>query len=375
MEPVAKVEDIDKSWLKQVISDYHKKTCDVLSFNLETRSKKEGFLSEIAYIEVELKLGGEIVSEYLVAKCMPHSPDVKTFVLNGNLAKREVEFYNLSKSEVFQSILENNGKDHSIIPEVLFSEFKRDNLTILMKNMKSLNYKTIMIKDGNNLDQTLKILSSIAIVHAAGLSYFKKYENYGIEKFTNFSFFDQFLSSNIETLSKMFAHNELREVFKKLVPVSRRIRDFPMKYPLFETVIHGDLWSNQCMFSRNEKDVVILDWQFSNVGNPVVDLMGMFFMSTDPAVLEEHLDEILDCYWQALNSNLKKNDVIVPCSFEDFVDNVECHWMTGFLYIASSIHDFLAGDNISLKRLEGLMNFLNRRKVFSKFLKNDCHIE
>ncbi|KAL7638677.1 UNVERIFIED_CONTAM: hypothetical protein RMT77_011249 [Armadillidium vulgare] len=368
MEPVANLEFFDKSWLKQVLSDYHKKPCDILSFNLETRSEREGFLSEIAYIEVELKLGEKIISESLVAKCMPNVPDTKTFVLNGNLAKREVDFYKLSKSEVFQSLIVNDAKTSSIIPEVLFSEFKHDNLTILMKNMKSLNYKTMMDKDGSNLDQTLKILSSIAIVHAAGLSYFKKYGNYGIEKYTDFSFYDQYLSSNIETLSKMFAHNELCKVFKQLIPFSNTIRDFPKKYPLFETVVHGDLWTAQCMFSKDEKDVLILDWQFCNINNPVVDIMGMLFMGSNPAVLEENLNKVLNSYWQAFISNLKKNDVAIPCSYEDFVENIECHWMTGFLYIAVSLHDFLGEDNISFKRLEGLMNFLHKRKVFTKFL-------
>ena len=46
-------------------------------------------------------------------------------------------------------------------------------------------------------------------------------------------------------------------------------------------LIHGDLWANNCMFDE-VSECILVDWQFTAVGNPLLDFGTMAYLSMDP---------------------------------------------------------------------------------------------
>jgi len=88
-------------------------------------------------------------------------------------------------------------------------------------------------------------------------------------------------------------------------------------------LIHGDLWANNFLFSRTQNECSIIDWQFTTLGffevfhfleiedfrspilcltgNPLWDIGPVAFLSMDKEFTEQHLDEILQSYFNSLN--------------------------------------------------------------------------
>ena len=155
---------------------------------------------------------------------------------------------------------------------------------------------------------------------------------------------------------------------KLLIPLGNLVFSYHRRYPLLKTVIHGDLWAGQLLNTEDEKKAYIIDWQFCRVENPVLDIVAMFFMSSNPEVLEQHVDELLLCYWDALNRPLQSAGITLNVNYEEFRKNVDNLLMFGFAALAASIHDFIQGCSISEKRMLGIIDFMEKRDVFKKFL-------
>ncbi|KAK4318723.1 hypothetical protein Pmani_010295 [Petrolisthes manimaculis] len=331
----------------------------------------------------------------LVFKFLPHDPNLKKFLDNGDLAEREVEFYKFVSSNEFRDI----GVDVPV-PEVYYASYTKDAITLILRDLNQDDYGSVIIRDGSSLDQTKTALRAVAAVHAAGYLYL---QCHGIQSSLatlarefKTEFYEEFFQPNLNTLVEMYKGTSLAEIFKALLPLTPEIRATSCQNPFFETIIHGDLWAGQLLYAHDQQSASVIDWQFCHLDNPVSDIMSMFFMSTDPRVLEDHLPEILEDYWRTLCRILKagggnttkigdvwkmgvkdqekgrnmKNNRVKPEEFglEQLAANVEKMWIYGFMFLTVSLHDFLNGDSISRDRLDGAMTFLEKRGVFRRFL-------
>jgi len=68
------------------------------------------------------------------------------------------------------------------------------------------------------------------------------------------------------------------------------------------SIIHGDLWSGNLMFSRDKREVVMVDFQFCGVGLGAMDVTYLLLASADLSVLdnEEVLTRLLIAYMTRL---------------------------------------------------------------------------
>ncbi|XP_071530138.1 uncharacterized oxidoreductase dhs-27-like [Panulirus ornatus] len=372
LKPLHNEQEINQQWLEKMLSQ--KFGCSVaVNFWSSTLPRSgEGFLSEIALVNIEYTVNDNKQKEIrLVFKFLPKDTNLKSFLANGGLAKREVEFYHFTSSPKFQEVFHKTGVSLPV-PEAYYAGFTEEAITIVMRDLSVDKYKSVIVRDGSTLSQTKTALQAVALVHAAGVIYLQKHkQNDGLGALAadfNTDFMDQFFIPNLNTLSEMYKGSSLAKTFRALIPLTKQIRSTSKRYPLLNTVVHGDLWAGQLLYSEDESSANLIDWQFCHVSNPVSDIMSMFFMSSDPEIFEENLDEILESYWHTFTETVTAGGASVDITLEQLMINIEEMWMHGFMVLAVSIHDFLSADNISESRLFRAFNFLEKKGVFKRFL-------
>ena len=372
LQPLKNDIDITQPWLEKMLSLKMGCSTKVNFWSSTLPKEREGFLSEIAFVKVQYTIaGGEENECKLVFKFLPQDPKLVEFLANGGLAQREVEFYQFISSLDFRRICDKSGIV-TPVPEVFYTGFSDSAITIVLRDLSVDQYKSVIIRDGSTLAQTKTALKAMALIHGVGILYLQQQQEGGClsplaEEF-NTDFYDQLFVPNMKTLTEMYAGTSLAEVFKALTPLTRHIRSTLKQHPLLRTVVHGDLWAGQLLYSADESSVSIIDWQFCHLDNPIIDIMSMFFMSTDPQVLEEHLEDIMQDYWSVLCRVVETGGGEVGVTLEQLMANVEEMWMVGFVFLTVSIHDFLGSDNISHERMLRAFTLLEKREVFARFL-------
>lgn len=372
LQPLAGDKDITQEWLEAMLSHKKGSAITVNFWSSILPREREGFLSEIAFVRVQYAALDRKEEECkLVFKFLPQDPKLVQFLANGGLAKREVEFYQFVSSQEFQVICAKSGIVPPV-PEVYYAACTDTAITIVLQDLSVDQYKSVIVRDGITLSQTKTALQAMALIHGTGILYLQQHQEGGhlsplAEEFKT-DFYNQFFDPNMKTLTEMYAGSSLSMVFKALTPLTRHILSTSRRHQLLRTVVHGDLWAGQLLYSADESSASIIDWQFCHVDNPVSDVMSMFFMSTDPHVLEEYLEDIMQDYWGILCKVVEAGGGELGVTFEQLMSNVEEMWMYGFMFLAVSLHDFLGSDNISQGRLLGAFTFLEKRGVFAKFL-------
>lgn len=107
----------------------------------------------------------------------------------------------------------------------------------------------------------------------------------------------------------------------------------------YKTMIHGDLWTAQIMFSQNSdgspKQAKILDYQTINPGHPATDIWMLVYGSTDSDFRKNHFQECLESYFSVLSDYMSP---LVDVSFQEFQTEVEERRFPGpYLYAVSPL--------------------------------------
>lgn len=78
----------------------------------------------------------------------------------------------------------------------------------------------------------------------------------------------------------------------------------------YAVICHGDLWSNNMMFSYNNKneptDVYFIDWQITRYASPITDLVFYLFCCVNKKLRDIHYDKFLRTYHESLSNFLKR---------------------------------------------------------------------
>ncbi|KAK4884397.1 hypothetical protein RN001_000668 [Aquatica leii] len=110
-----------------------------------------------------------------------------------------------------------------------------------------------------------------------------------------------------EVLHKKMASflNKVTETLKKVLKV-----ETPTKY---DVIGHGDCWINNILFKYENIEnpnfptkICFIDWQFSRVGSPALDISYFLFTSTDTILRKKHYDNFIREYHNSLCSFYSK---------------------------------------------------------------------
>lgn len=360
-------QDLSTSWLEKLLMMKLKRDISVTSWAARVPEVKDGCLSEIAFVRVECRDSSDQLREKsLVFKFMPQDKHLIGIMICGSLSRKEIEFYKFVATDDFQVFCNKAGLKHPV-PDVYWSCMEDDRLTLVMHGLSTDGFRVDIPPEGNHLLQTKSTLLSVAVIHACGVVSLKKY---GKEYFNvpSADFLGGFFSDGLERQMETFRGTPTEQTLKAIRPLSEQL--IKMRSPFLDTVIHGDLWAGNVLFSPDDTIVAIIDWQFACVDNPLCDLVTMLLISSHPEVLRRHLTEVLECYWQALTQALRTNGSAVDATFQDLVNNVEEMWMYGYMFYTVSLIEMLANDKTTVDKLRGIVTCLEERYSFKRFLQN-----
>ena len=325
-------------------------------------------MSEVCFIQTcfFINEGSAEEKRSLVAKFMPDAKEeLLDMMKHCSLAKREVDFYKYAFSSEFQMFCENSGLHHPV-PDVYWAGLKDKKITIVLHDLCSDGLKLSVVPEGNSLEQIKCALATVAVIHGAGIATIKKHGTHPGDIPLNPSIFKDYVTHGINKQIELFEGTSTVNTLKALL--SRETELLSMKkYPLVDTFLHGDFWAGNIMFSQGNRKACIFDWQFAYVGNPVCDILTFIFISGEVSCFTEHLTEILECYWESFEQSLKKNGITVDISFQDLVCSIEAMWMYGYAFFSGSLPDLL-GHNITEDRVRSIVQFLEKKGMFKKFL-------
>lgn len=403
MLPLVAPKDITQQWLRKVLSLALNTDITLKSWGVRKQGDKFGVAGEICFVHVtfttktplqqqeqeqnaereqrdhqneqEAEFYQERGLEYsrsLVVKLYPQDKKKIKTMKEEKFGEREVEFYKYASTQEFKSFCQKSGGVDPV-PRVYWTGISEDALTIVLHDLTSDDYVTLVTPEGISLSKVKAVLESIAIIHASG---FSKIAHSGRE-FYDIPWVGGFqgeqVLSGLSMQIPMYSLARTVDTLKALRSFIPELLQLADRYPFIETLIHGDLWTGNVMFSRGGQSVSIIDWQFTHLGNPVCDLLTLLFMSSNPLVYQEHLNEVLEYYWLSFEQALIKNGARskLNVSLHDLFENVEAMLMYGFMFFSAAFSHLMSCNMMSENRAKAVVSFLEKRGVFDKFLANN----
>lgn len=122
------------------------------------------------------------------------------------------------------------------------------------------------------------------------------------------------------------------------------------------------------MYSEDQSEVSILDWQFASTGSQVTEIVSLLLISSKAEVYEDHLTEALASYWHSFTNTHKTFKSPPSLAFEDLVDAVDKSWQVGFMMLMTSLESYLDQGKLAEERVKRVVAFLNDKRVFETLL-------
>jgi Ecdysteroid kinase-like family len=282
----------------------------------------------------------KMVTRSLIVKTLPaHEMAMeKLGSSNYNVQDKEMEMYQKFLPQ-FREILEAIGEDADIFPAMLLVDKKLDVIVL-----EDLAEKKFVMSDRLkclDLDHISMSLKKLARMHAASAVIYEKDPEAFAHLDTGFFtrktdvfhvMFESLCDGFIDEISKWKGYEYYA---KKIVNIRKTMvksaqKAFDHEEGDFLVLNHGDLWTNNLMFTYGPDgkpaDCVLLDFQFASVGSAALDLIVrqtamhldlklitfsslsqyFLFTSTVDELRQERMEEMIQFYYYELRDVLKR---------------------------------------------------------------------
>lgn len=364
---------------------------------LKNALRKDDYKLEDYIIEPFSETKEGMIGEHFLVRIHYNVDHIKTFfmkILNGaskvlfELAKtlfayEKEEFFYLTLLKEYEKI----GVATEFAPDCYFCK----PYLIVLENLCDHGYRGTPKAEPLDLKHCKISLKTLAKFHAAGIIYEELKskedgERYSLEKEYSKYFAEMVFASEDNPASKWLKCS-LEAIFELIDHVPETVSKTIFKERLRErlgelfsketssnqvrrTTLHGDLWSNNFLFTYNRDGEPIkaklIDYQILKYGPPSLDVVQFLYTNTRKSFRNEHYEELLDYYYEQIIEEFKQKRL----------DHHEILSKDEFLYVCEEVKlpaklQTLADRSITFLSDETYADALSSDEKLEKFLFDD----
>ncbi|XP_017849615.2 uncharacterized protein LOC108604592 isoform X2 [Drosophila busckii] len=284
-------------------------------------AKGDNYVGIITRLNVEFQLANGAVqqSTYLSKETVPEdAPQAEVFADYG-VYQREMDMYEFVLPKMTQLLREVGIKDKLHADAIAVD---REHMIVILEDLATLKYSNADRVQQLDFEHVKITLAMLAKYHAASAVLKQRYpalleHNFVKSFFTRglkgyamvFQTLFKALIRHVEAQPKLAARylQKLQHMLPNIMEYGARC--FDVTDTDFQTLTHGDCWTTNIMFQHDAAGkpttVVPIDFQFSVVSSPVVDLL-YFFATSLQEPLRARETELLQYYHIELQQALRQ---------------------------------------------------------------------
>ncbi|KAK7073394.1 hypothetical protein SK128_018728 [Halocaridina rubra] len=223
------------------------------------------------------------------------------------------------------------------IPDLIYGKANKTEFILVMENIKTTGYTTNDKYEGLDYEKLKEAIVQIARLHAISYAYDKSHnilQTYPFLEENNemLVVYECFCIMVLDYMRELFSINKELKYLAKKVEISKDRILMKLKECLRSSenhhvpncIIHGDCWSGNFMFKNEEKLTCmdtdradeprcrVVDWGNTGWGSPIKDLQYLIYVSTTVETRKEHLESILQLYYDTYVDITTRMNVLVP---------------------------------------------------------------
>ncbi|XP_016954402.1 uncharacterized protein LOC108027458 [Drosophila biarmipes] len=282
--------------------------------------KGENFVGVMTriYVDFEQGDGTKQKKSYILKQAVPANAPQANIFAEYDVYNRELEMYDVVLPKMAK-ILQEAGFNDKLMAEAIIVD--RERTIMILEDLAPLRYTNADRVKQLDMVHTKLVLDMLAKFHAAAIvlnqrepdllsrnyssHFFSRGKNGYGEVFTGlFKAFIRYVRTK-PNLQSRYAH-KLEHVIANLMDYAARSIDVAEKD--LQTLIHGDCWTTNVMYlyddEGNPTTVLPIDFQFSTVTSPVIDLLYFFSTSLKADVKAKEL-QLVQYHYYALKKTVE----------------------------------------------------------------------
>ncbi|XP_017082092.2 LOW QUALITY PROTEIN: uncharacterized protein LOC108115247 [Drosophila eugracilis] len=270
------------------------------------------------YVDFERGDGTKLKSSYILKQGVPSdAPQAKLFK-EYDVYNRELEMYDVVLPKMAKILQEANFNDKLMAEAIIVD---RDRTIMILEDLAPLRYMNADRVKQLDMTHTKLVLDMLAKFHAAAIVLNQREpnllsQNYDAHFFSRskkgygevfvglFRAFIRYVNTK-PNLKNRYAE-KLENIIKNLMDYAGRSVDVGEKD--LKTLVHGDCWTTNVMYLYDDEGnpitVLPIDFQFSSLTSPVVDLHYFFSTSLKTEVKDKEL-ELVQYHYYGLKKTLE----------------------------------------------------------------------
>ena len=299
------ISEITVDFLNKVLENQFKSK--IISFN-KGDDIEPGFTGEVNRIVLTFTEKKDNLPKSLILKFQTSNPGINAFMTKIKGYEKEIKIY-----EILSNIPDLN------VAKIYYSAINKEGSKYIMI-MEDLNERGL-IKPNNEQPFDLQIFKLIVKYFAKFHAYFWGLENQkNVEWIKHYNFGEymkEFTVKNFDNKKNYFIFNNKKllnedtiemikkinivELFELINPSNDRNKDNT-------TLLHGDPQCNNLLLNENKDSMVMIDWQYINIGLGLKDvILFIGIMNDENNINNEEIMELKNLYFDSLIKNGVKN--------------------------------------------------------------------